>query len=222
MSGERCLINRQIFPDITLFKRLLTDQILVILQEIYRIHPAYPYKDDESKSKIQILPTYANPEYEKKVPTLLVKVGSYDLGFEDTIGKNYMSEVTDASGVVIGRKQFKEISTAVTITVKARAEEESSDLADELVALSLLTGQHMFTQAKIFVRRASVSETVETENVQDEYTTIINMMVDVPMEFFITNSKPEPTPDVEVDLPYLNLEEYLPPSVIVHKKKGSS
>lgn len=191
--------DRTIFPDLKLFKKEITERFLIAMREVFRRHPAYGYQDDESDSRIHINPTYANIQYEGKTPQLLVKVGSYQFNLTDTLNNNAYEEVNNELGVVGGFRSLKNMGTTVTVMVRSYAEEESSDLADEVAALGVFSAHFMFTQLGINIRDSQVSETQETDNNNDIYETAVNFRVEVPWEFTKVNSKPADGVEFEVD-----------------------
>ena len=177
------MYERQIFPDIKLFKKEITERFLIALREIYRIHPAYQYLDDERDSQIHIDPTYVNINYEGRAPRLLIKVGGYQLGLNDMLFNNASGEVLNTQGVASGYRSLKRMITNVMITVRSFAEEESSDLADELASLGVVSAHHMFTQVGINIRNVDVTETQEADQNNDIYETVVNFQIEVPWEF---------------------------------------
>lgn len=207
------MTERMIFPDLKLFKRETIDRFLVATREIYRIHPAYPYLDDVSQTKIHIEPTYGNVQYEGKNPQLLIKVGQYEIAFQDTLGMNIANSVQNSLGVTAGYRSLKNMSTIISIIVKAYAEEESSDLADELSLLSTYAARHMFNQVGIIVQGAAISETEEVDTAKNIYQTVVNLSVDIPWEFKFFTDKNSVDPNPIIDLPPINNGDYVPPGV---------
>ena len=199
----------------TLFKQDILERFIVALQEIYREHPAYRYKDSEKDTKILIYPTYASVSYEERAPILLVKVGSYDAAFNDTVFNNYFEDVLDEQGRIIGKKYFQRISTYVTVIVKARAEEESSNIADELASLASFYAKHMFTQVHLNILGANVSETQEVDNANDEYQTIVNFRVDADMIMEEVFNGEAGDPEVEIQFPWDEITGYREPKTSV-------
>ena len=191
------MYERQIFPELKLFKKELTERFLIALMEIYRIHPAYNYADDESESSIHISPTYADIRFEGRNPQLLIKVGAYQFNMTDMLNQNAVEEILNKEGIVAGYRYFKNISTTVTVMVRAYAEEESSDIADELSSLGIFTAHHMFAQLGVNIRDSQVSETSEVDNNNDIFETAVSFRVDVPWEF--TRTSNEGSDDLEFE-----------------------
>jgi hypothetical protein len=212
--------ERTIFPDLKLFKKTVTEHFLLSLQEIYRIHPVYPYTDDESPyTSIHISPTYANITYDSLRPQLLVKVGQYDMALQDTLGNNLYEEIRNDDDVIGGYRSLKNLSTMVTVMVRAFAEEESSDIADELAVLGVYAAHHMFAQMGLNIRGSSVSETVKVDNQNDYFQTNVNFQVDVPWQFTTVNRSGATNPDWETTIPEDFIGVYRMPGVYVHPKK---
>lgn len=208
--------ERTIFPDLKLFKKTVSEHFLVALREIYKIHPAYPYtEDDSANTMIHIEPTYANITFEGLCPQLLVKVGQYEFSLQDTLGGNLYEEMRNDAGVVSGYRSLKNMSTIVTIVVKAYAEEESSNIADELAVLGTYAARHMFTQVGLNIRGSAVSETVKVDNQNDYYQTHVNFQVDVPWEFMSSNNSAITDPGLEIEIPDTP-SDYREPGVYVY------
>lgn len=174
---------RQIFPDLKLFKKEVTERFLIALREIFRIHPAYGYQDDERDTFIHIDPTYVDISYEGKAPRLLIKVNGYQLGLNDMLFNNVSEQIFNSQGVATGFRSVKRMGTTVTVIVRSFFEEESSDIADELAALGIYSAHDMFDQVGINIRDAQVSETQETDANNDIYETVVNFQIEVPWEF---------------------------------------
>ncbi|MED4068627.1 hypothetical protein [Priestia megaterium] len=191
--------ERTIFPNLKLFKKEITERFLIALREVFRQHPAYGYQDDESETRIHIDPTYANIFYEGKNPQMLIKVGSYQFNLNDTFNQNAYQEVENDLGVIGGFRSLKTIGTNITVMIRSFAEEESSDLADELSTLGIFSAHSMFTQVGINIRDAQVSETVEADNNNDIYETGVSFQIETPWEFMKVNGKPADGGEIEFE-----------------------
>lgn len=212
--------ERTIFPELKLFKREITDRFLIALREVFRRHPAYGYKDDEFESRIHIDPTYANIQYEGKNPQLLVKVGQYQFDLNDTLNQNAYEEVLNEQGAIGGYRSLKNMGTNVTINVRSYAEEESSDLADELASLGVYSAHFMFAQVGINIRDSQVSETTETDRNNDIFETVVNFRIEVPWEYTQTNKKPADGGEIEIEYPDdESINGYRRPGVYTFKGK---
>jgi hypothetical protein len=209
------MTDRVIFPNLKLFKKTVTEHFLVALREIYKIHPAYPYTEEETPyTSIHIEPTYANITYDSVHPQLLVKVGQYELALQDTLGNNMYEEIKNGAGIISGYRSLKNMSTMVTIIVKAFAEEESANIADELAVIGVYAAHHMFTQVGLNIRGSAVSETAKVDNQNDYYQTNVNFQVDIPWEFSnLNNAEPvDPLPETEIPVSPTS-DEYREPGV---------
>jgi hypothetical protein len=192
-------MNRLIFPNLVGFKKTVTEHFLVALREIYKVHPAYPYKDDPSKTKIRIIPTHANPTYEGRTPEFLVKVGQYEFSLQDYLHRNLFEEIKNDKGVIGGYKSLKYMRTNVTVRVRSFYAEQSEDLADELAMLAIYAAHHMFAQLGLNIVGSSVSETVESEEVNDYYDTVVNFTVDVPWQVSEVGLQDSSQADIELE-----------------------
>ena len=190
---------------------------MIALREIFRIHPAYPYLDNAAETKIHIEPTYANSVFEGKNPRLLVKAGQYDFALQDTLGRNMFEDVRNNLGVIAGYRSIKNMAFPITVIVRAYAEEESSDIADELALLAVYAAQHMFTQVGINVRGSSVSTTNETNAQNDLFDTMVNFIVDVPWELASFTNKGPADADAEIEFDDSDIGDYRSPGAYVFK-----
>lgn len=212
-------MSRTIFPDLKLFKKTIREHFLVALREIFKIHPVYPYEENqEAETKIHIEPTYATRTYEGKNPQMLVKVGGYEFHLQDMLGNNLFSDQRNELGVVGGFTSLKNMSTAISVVVRAYAEEESSDLADELASLGVYSAKHMFAQVGIQIRRSSISETTKSGQ-DDHYDTVVVFEVDVPWEFSQASKKASEDGDVEYEADPIANGSYREPGVSVFNTK---
>jgi hypothetical protein len=208
------MTERMIFPELKLFKRTVMDHFLVALREIYKIHPAYPYNDtDSSQTQIHIEPTYGNITFEGKNPQMLVKVGQYEFALQDMLGGNISGMAFNSAGVAAGFKAMKNMSTLVSVVVKSYAEEESSDIADELSMLGTYAAHHMFVQVGVNIRGSAVSETQQIDPSNNLFQTIVNFSVDIPWELSKFTETASTDPVGEVTIPPINNGEYVAPDV---------
>lgn len=214
--------ERIIFPGLRLFKKTVREHFLIALREIYKIHPSYTFVDSEDETKIHIQPTYADVVYEGKNPQLLVKVGNYEFSLQDTLGGNLMDEVRNNLNVVGGYRSIKNISTTITVIVKTYAEEESSDMADELVLLGTYAAHHMFTQMGINIRGSAVSDTTETDPQNEVFETVVNFIVDVPWELSKVSQTEAIDPETDIEFEDFPFGEYRQPGVYVFKSLQKS
>lgn len=215
------MADRLIFPNLGLFKREVTDRTLVALREIYRVHPAYPYNDDSSLTQIHIEPTYGNLTFEGEQPQLLVKVGQYEFALQDFLGMNLAGPQPNANGVNGGFYSLKDMTTVISVTVNAYAEEESSDIADELVLLGAYAARHMFNQVGIIVQGSAVSDTQEVNASTNLYQTVVSFSVNVPWQLSMTTSKSGANPGTTINLPPINNGNYVAPGVYTTLLKDS-
>lgn len=214
--------DRTIFPNMALFKREVTDRSLVALREIYRIHPAYAYFDDDAQTKIHIEATYGNITYEGENPQLLVKVGQYEFALQDTMGMNLAGPQQNSQGVGAGYVSLKDMSTVISISVNAYTEEESSDIADELVMLGVYAARHMFNQVGIIIQGSAVSDTQEIDNQKNIYQTMVSFSVNVPWQLSMYTDKPGANPGPTITLPPINNGDYVAPGVYTTYIKDES
>lgn len=215
--------SRTIFPELKLFKKEMTERFLIVLREVFRDHPAYPYLDDESKTSIHIDPTYADIQYEGKSPQLFIKSGSYQFSLQDTLNRNMYSEIMNAQGVYSGSRHLKNMQSSVAIIVRSYGEEESSDLADEIAALGIFAAHHMFTQLGINIRSSDVSETEEMDQNNDRYQTVVNFVIEVPWEFSIGTEDGAIDPGFDIGIDDMDgYEGYRRPGVYVKDVKDTN
>lgn len=208
--------DRAIFPDLQLFKKTVVERFLVAARAVYSNHPIYRYDEfSVADTKIHIEPTYANQTFEGKSPRLLIKVGQYEFSLQDMLGGNLMADVLNSEGVIGGYSSIKNMTTMITVVVRAYAEEESSDLADELVLLGAYAAHHMFSQVGLNIRGSAVSETRETDSQNDTFDTLVNFTVDVPWELKKYSGKLPSTAEPEIEIPGEPIEGYKAPGVYV-------
>lgn len=212
--------SRWLFPDMALFKREITDRILVALQTIYINHPTYTYADDDALTKIHIDPTYGNVTYEGEEPQLLVKVGQYEFALQDYLGMNLAGPQSNINGVNGGFYALKDMSTVISVTVSAYAEEESSDIADELVMLGTYAARTVFNQLGIIIMGSAVSDTQEIDASKNIFQTVVSFSANIPWQLSMTTNKPALNPDPTINLPPVNGGDYVAPGVYTTLLKG--
>lgn len=181
---------RAIFPNVDLIKKNFTERFLVSLQEIYRHSPVYTYSDKEEDTEVYIYPSYTDINFPGKKPRFIVKPGGYSFSLTDTLFNNMSGEIQNLQGITAGFSYDKMLSSSVTITVEAYAEEESSDLADEIVMLTVFSCRSMFGQNKLSIRGAEASATMMTDNAQNIYQTMVSVGFDFPWRGEITSDAP--------------------------------
>lgn len=194
--------DRLIFPKLKLFKKEVTERFLVATREIYKQHPVYLFAEEEDNSQILIYPSYANVSMPGKQPKLVIKSGAYNYGLNDTFFNNMSNEVKNAEGLISGYEHDQIINTQVVILVQAYAEEESSDLADELTSLAVYACRNMYAQVGISIRGAQVSETDAISKEEDLFQTVVTFVLDVPWGSSTTNNGPA----IDDNLPELDEE----------------
>lgn len=182
--------QRTIFPNVTLIKKTLAERFLVTLREIYRNNPTYTYKDDEMQTSIYISPSYATVTTPGKKPRLIIKPGGYAFSLTDTLFHNMSGEATNSDGIIAGYTYKKMMAASATIMVDAFAEEESSDIADELVMLTSFACRGMFGQNAIAIRGAEVSPTEVLDQTQNLYRTAVAVSFEFAWEGEITSNAP--------------------------------
>lgn len=170
---------RQIFPGLKFIKKEVAERFLTVTRDIYRQHPVYEFKEDESVSNILIIPSYADTDYDGKQPKITVKAGAYNYNLMDTFNNNMSSEMVKG-GRVVGYNHSQIIPLSLSVLVHAYAEEESSDLADELAGLIVYACRKNYSRAGLVIRSANVSETDMFDQKQKIYQTVIGISMDVP------------------------------------------
>lgn len=195
------MMDRTLFPGMQLFKKTVTENFLVTLREIFKAHPAYPYLANAADSKIVIEPTYGTVTHEGRVPQMLVKTGPYRFSLNDTIDKNMVSEMRNELGVIGGFRSQKDMFTTVKVFVRSYIEEESSNLADEVVMLGAYAADYMFNQMGIQIQDSNVSETIERDASKDVYETQVDFSVLVPWELTKVSKEAALDPGIDIELP---------------------
>lgn len=179
-------MNRRI-QGIRTFKKEVGERFILSLRAIYRNHPHYFYRESVRASNLLIEISYADIHYEGKVPQFLVKVGSYNKDLTDTLGQN-VKEAVYEEGSLVGYKHLKIVRLPITVIVKAKAEEECSDLADELADMGLLFAKEVFSKAGIIMMGAHVSETDLFDQEQKVWQTSVVFTVDVPWTYIVKSN----------------------------------
>ena len=171
---------RLLFPNTTLIKRYVVEQFIRASTLIYADHPVYTWAENDEQSKILIAPTYANTNQTGKRPKFLIQSGSYRFGLQDTFVNNFSEEMyDDETGAYLGKRHVKTVPTNLMILVQSYAEEESSDLADELTMLCMAQAAHVFDQHNISLIDVETSETNVLENDQETFQTVVSFQVQV-------------------------------------------
>lgn len=196
---------------------------MVTTRELYQYHPVYTYRDKEEDSGILIYPSYADTERDGEQPRFIVKAGSYNYSLMDTFYNNMSKEVFK-EGIVVGHEHSQIIPMTLTILVHAYAEEESSDLADELAGLIVFACRKQYSGNGLVTRGVQVSETDIFNNDQKIYQTAISVSVDV--SWTTSASKVDMIDDIITDIEIetedpLYFDTYRPPGVYVSKDKKS-
>lgn len=168
--------ERLLFPNMVLMKKWASEQFALATQLMYRDHPAYPFKDEDTETEIIIGPTFADTQTPGKKPKILSQGGGYDLSLNDTLGDNLAHEMVDeATGQVIGRKRVKQLRMSMMVLVQAYAEEECSDLADELALLIGSVGKHVYASHGLAITQVAVSETNVLNPEAKSFQTAVNI-----------------------------------------------
>lgn len=214
-------MNRTIFPNLQLFKKEITERLLVAIREIYKHHPVYLYDEMESATKILIYPSYADTEYTGEMPKILVKPGGYQFGLNDTLFNNFETETKNDAGLISGYTYSKMMITSFQAIIHAYAEEESSDIADEFVQLAVFACRTMFDQVGIKIEEAQVSETDLVDKDAGKYQTVVSIAIDYPWGGKITTNG-DPVDDIYTDPPDIDdsiSDAYRAPGVEVFRRK---
>lgn len=211
--------SRQLFPNLKLFKKEVTERFLTVTRGLYEHHPIYSYLEDESESGLLIYPSYADPEYDGKKPSFVAKTGSYNYHLQDTLFNNMSNEVKNSYGSIAGFEYSQIITVPITVLIHAYAEEESSDLADELTNLVVFACRNTYSREGLIVRGGQVSETDIFNNEQKVFQTTINFTFDVPWVTSSVDTSPPAgdvilTPDWEDPIEF---DTYRSPGVTVVK-----
>lgn len=176
-------MKRYFFDDYKPFKKVVEEQFLLAIMEVYKYHPVYKYDDDERKTNMVITPSYGNTTVDGKYPKMTTKVGSYNKELQDTLSNNFMDVVRNANGGVIGSKRFKIITVPLTVMIHAYTEEESSEIADELSDTVLFFAQGVFSRYGLLTKGAHISETDIYQGESGIYQTVVSFTFDVPWSY---------------------------------------
>lgn len=188
--------NRLLIPNMVLLKRWIAEQFSVATRIIYSDHPVYTYSDTDEETGIVIMPTFADTDVPGKKPKILSQGGGYDLTFQDTLGRNFAQELIDeTTGMAIGKKYVKQIRMNMMVLVQAYAEEESSDIADELAILLGSIATHVYADHGLVLYSVSVSETNVLNPEEKSFQTVVSLGLDVILE--INETYPQDGIDLE-------------------------
>lgn len=209
--------SRAIFPALKLFKKEVVERFLIATREIYKRHPSYTYNDEDGETGIIIIPAYGDVIFSGKEPRIVVKAGAYNMHLMDTFYNNMSREYIHPKGHVAGYEHDQIININLTVLVQAYAEEESSDVADELANLIIFACKSMYRQVGLVVKGAQVSETDQASQEQELFQTAVSLSLDVPWMFRLENLD-DPIDEAIID-PSIdkNKEEYRAPGVSVEQ-----
>lgn len=204
--------ERLLFPNMMLIKRWVAETFVTATRTVYADHPVYTHRDDDTTTGVYIAPTYADSEAPGKKPKILVQGGGYSFGLKDTLGRNLAYETLDRSHA------FKQVRVGMMVLVQAYAEEESSDLADEL-AMLLSTAAHDFYAAQgLVIDAVDVSETNVLDPEAKSFQTTLNLVVEVPVEITAGATGRDGGVDIDLGLSQLRTRT---PAVTVFRKSIS-
>jgi hypothetical protein len=179
--------ERTFFPELKLFKKTIIERLLMSLYHIYREHPIYAYKDIDLDTKILIHSSYAKVDTPNKIPRIAIKVNGYTFSFTDYLFDEISNERVNENGVVTGWEYEKILSTTVTMVVQSFAEEETTNISDELAMLLSFSAKDFFRSAGLIVRGVQVSETEIANKEQGIFQTMIGVSLEIPWKAFIEN-----------------------------------
>jgi len=206
------MIHRQIFPELKLLKKDVLERFLLTLYEVYRMHPVYPYdpnhKEDYNKSKILIYPSYAKIDYFGKQPKVVVKMGAYSFSGVDTFFNDASGEYRDENDVFLGWVHEKMMNTSITIIIHSQAEEEASDIADELALLLSYGAKSLFSEVGLIIRAVQVSETDIQDTEKNIYQTMIGVNIEFSWKGIIATKKPIQFGGVDINPKYQLLKPF--------------
>ena len=182
--------ERALFPKLNFFKKEVIERFLIATTEIYKRHPIYTYDSDDEKTEIIIIPAYGDVVFNGKKPGIIAKAGGYSLHLMDTIYQNMSKEYINQQGYIAGYKKEQIIPISLTIFVQALAEEESSNIADELAGLLVFACRSMYGQVGLVVKGAQISDTDLFDKDNDVYQTTVTVALDVPWELLFEDNQP--------------------------------
>jgi hypothetical protein len=211
--------ERLLFPDLNLFKKQVIERFITVTKEIYRNHPVYSFIEDDLESKILIYPSYANVEAPSKQPIITIKMGSYDFVLTDTFNFNMSADFRGDDNVFRGYESSKLMSTSVMVLIRAYAEEEASDLADEFASLLVFACRNMYAGVGLMIRGARVSETDEADRTQGTFQTSVVIPIEAMWGGMIVDNLSDPVdPEVPIEIPSSPIDGYDAPGIRVWKE----
>ena len=175
------------YPRASRFRKEVGERFIIALRKVYERHPFYNYHNDPEEGNMMIELSYSNSHYDGKYPRFTIKVGSYNKDLTDMLASN-MSEPVYENGILVGYKRRKIIRVPITVIVHANAEEECSDLSDELSDIVLVFDKHNFSSKGIVPVGVHVSETDLFDNEQEVYQNTVTFTVDVPWVYSETSN----------------------------------
>lgn len=196
-------MSRTLFPNTKLIKRDVTERFLLAFREIFTHHETYTYADDDYTTGILIYPSYADLDTPDKKPKLILKAGGYNFNLADTLMSNLADEVTNEDGVVIGTTHKKVVNMNFSIIVQAYAEEESSDLADEVALMLHFSTPEVFAGYGITVLNSQIGETDLMKREDSIYQTVLFASITFPWLGIKTKTTLDTVDDAypEIELP---------------------
>lgn len=212
--------ERLLFQNMMLPKRWVAEAFVLATREIYADHPVYRHDKKEARSDIIIAPTFADSDTPGKKPKILVQGGGYDFSLNETFGRNLSHGIIDPStGSEVGKKSIKRVRMGMMVLVQAYAEEESSDIADELAMLLSTVAHPHYASKGVIIDGVSVTETNVLNSEERSFQTVLNLAVEFIVEMDLLDRKDEAT--VEVDLDHVS-QRTTSPSVTVFPSKSFS
>lgn len=213
--NERLLFQHMMLP-----KRWVAESFVLATREIYADHPVYRYDEEDKRTEVIINPTYADTDTPGKKPKILAQGGGYDFSLNDSFGRNLSHNLTDPqTGRQVGSQSVKRVRMNMMILIQAYAEEESSDMADELAMLLSTVAHSHYASKGIIIDGVSVTETNVLSPEERSFQTVLNLTVEFIVEINLSDRPDEV--GVDIDFDYIG-QRTNSPSVTVFPTKSIS
>lgn len=178
-------------------RRLIATCFTSVMQQLFKHHPKFYWKQNPLETKIYINEAFGRTE--RKYPCIIVNDITTGSFFNASYDRNFQNDVYDNEGEIIGSRYGSSMNPTFALTISALDKYSCEEIADEVSAFFEFHGVHKFRDAGITITNISASApSPEGYGKENIYSIVLTFQVYAEWEKYITADEFELIEEIQI------------------------
>lgn len=183
-------------------RRLIATCFNSVMQQLFKHHPKFTWKNNPLETKIYINESFGRNE--RKYPSIITSDISSGTFFNASYDRNFQNDLYGENGEIIGSRYGSSMNPTFAITISALDKYTCEMLADEIGSFFEFHGVHKFRDAGITITSISANNAIpENYGKENIYTITLTFQVYAEWEKYVTPDEYDLIEEIQI--PRINI-----------------